>query len=101
MYTVAIRDAGQRKDEDAWRDYVILVLEDLARKFVYEGPVDEVVKLPPDEALARNMPPIWISLPQTNRVRVFLSVYDRQGHESEAVEVSISPRVLRILKTGS
>jgi hypothetical protein len=98
MFSVELRRVSQRKDEDAWKDYIILVLEDLVHKFIYEGPVDEAVKVPPNEALDRKMPPIWISIPEANQVHVFVSIYDREGHESEAIEVGISPRVYRILK---
>ena len=92
------RDAGQRKDEEAWKDYKILVLEDLVRKFVYRGPVNELEKLPPDEALARKMPTVWISIPEPNQVSVSASVYDNAGHESEYVEAFISPESYRLLK---
>lgn len=98
MFHVELRDAGQQKDEDAWKDYAILALEDLVRKFIYNGPVNEVIKIPPSESVDRKMPPIRISLPETNRVRVSVSVYDREGHESDAAGVGISPRVYRRLK---
>lgn len=100
MFPVTIRNAGQHKDEDAWKDYAIVTLEDLVRKFVYNGPVDEVIRLPPSETIDRKMPPIRISLPDASQVRVFVSVYDREGHESEAIQVDTSPRVYRILKAG-
>lgn len=98
MYPVELRSPGQRKDEYAWKDYTIAVLEDLARKFVYEGPIHEAVKLAPKEALTRKMPPIWMSLPDANGVRVFVSAYDRQGERSDAIEVRISPQVRGLLK---
>jgi len=98
VVSVEPRNANQRKDEDAWKDYVILVLEDLVRKFVYKGPVDEREKLPPTEALNRKMPPIWISVPEANRVAVFVSVYDSAGHESGGIEVDISPWTYDMLK---
>lgn len=99
-FSVAIRNGGQRKDEAAWNDYVISVQEDVIHKFVYDGPVDETIKVPPNEALERTRPPIWISLPEPNRVRVSLSIYDREGRESDSVDVAVSPRVYRVLKGG-
>ena len=98
MHAVKLRSAGRRKDENAWKDYTIAVLEDLVCKFVYDGPVDEPVKLPPSETLTRMMPPIWMSLPEPNQVRVFVSAYDRRERKSEAVELHVSPEVRRILE---
>ena len=32
-------------------------------------------------------PPIYISIPDPNRVNVEISIYDRQGNESDSIEL--------------
>lgn len=36
-------------------------------------------------------PPIWVATPDPNAVEVYVSVYDRQGHESDALPVRLLP----------
>lgn len=59
---VHIRDGGQERDSGAWDVYV-----------AGRG--------------RQGLPPIWISVPDPNRVNVYVYVYDRQGHESQSVRV--------------
>jgi len=62
---VRIRNSNQRKDEKLWQEYV-----------------NEVAK-----GKRTSMPDVWISIPEDNTTRVFMSVYDRAGNKSESVEV--------------
>lgn len=39
------------------------------------------------------MPPIYISVPDPNRVKVLISIYDRAGNESESVELLATPYI--------
>lgn len=79
LLPVAIRDKGQRKNFIAWEVYLIdcynLLAETRSGTRVSQriyGPA---------------MPPVWISKPEGNNVRIFVCLYDGQGHESEYVEV--------------
>jgi hypothetical protein len=79
LLLVRIRDKEQRKDLAAWEAYLIdcynLLVETRSgvkdRRRIYEPA----------------LPPVWISRPEPNRMRVFVCLCDRQGHESEYVEV--------------
>ncbi|MEN6424643.1 MAG: hypothetical protein ABFE13_04735 [Phycisphaerales bacterium] len=78
-YDVRIRDAGQRKDEHAWQEFTTQSQQesgDLA------SDTNEGSRLDPIP-----YPPVWISIPEPNGVRVFVSVYDRAGHESNSYEI--------------
>ena len=78
-----IRDAGQRKDEQLWFEY-------LQGK---SGKVDVGQGLAPTE---ETMPAVWISIPEPNHVDLKMYVYDQQGHKSEAIRVISSiPRERR------
>ncbi len=76
-FIVQIRDAGQRKDVQRWNEYLKAESGDVnaARDLVTAGKTSPV------------RPPIWISIPEPNRVDVHVYVYDRQGHKSERIVV--------------
>ena len=74
---VKIRDQGQRKDTQAWEAYLTETIDWLIRKYIQR---EEGLRL-------RFMPTVWISAPSPGETRVYVSVYDRRGHESEYVEV--------------
>ncbi len=79
LLPVAIRDRGQRKDFVAWEVYLIDCYNLLAE--IRSGTkVSQRIYGPA-------MPPVWISKPEGNNVRIFVCLYDGQGHESEYVEV--------------
>ena len=61
---INIRESNERKDEDAWREY-----------------------LERGDWTPKRQPPLWISLPQEGRVRVQVRVYDHVGNTSNFVEV--------------
>jgi len=82
VFQVQIRDAGQRKDVQQWNEYLEAKLRD----------VETGRELPPVGKAWHIMPPIWISIPEPNRVDVYVYVYDRQGHKSERIRVRNSIR---------
>jgi hypothetical protein len=82
-YDISIRDAGQRKDERAWQEFV------LRHEQKSGGPVAGTNRrgsaVP--EVQSEESPPVWISIPEPNGVKVFMSVYDRAGNESNKCEI--------------
>jgi hypothetical protein len=79
MIDVGIRENGQRKDAGQWEAYLIESIDWMVYRYVrgHKGTYPHQL----------NRPPVWISAPEPNKVRVSVSLYDRQGHESEYVEV--------------
>jgi hypothetical protein len=92
-YRVSVRTEGQQKDERAWQEYVSKVQSDATRRNS-RGRADKT-EASSDSTPDPEPPPVWISIPQANRVSVFISLYDRARHESERVEVIVPPSVLR------
>jgi len=74
---VEIRDAGQRKDEQRWNEYLEAKPDD----------VDARGDLAPAGETLPAMPPIWISIPEPNHVDVRIYTYDQQGHKSQPFRV--------------
>ena len=70
-FKVQIRDKKQQKDEKLWKEYEDTNLEELTKENVRED----------------TLPPIWISIPEPNKVDVWVSVYDKAGHKSEPVKL--------------
>jgi len=88
---VEVRAEGKRKDERLWRDYIIRALDDVVRRQVDERLTDyKRLKLPPDKEMLDAMPPVYMSVPEPNKVRVVVSVYDRAGNESEGIELYVT-----------
>lgn len=61
---ITIRTTAQRKDRELWKQYV------------EAGGLSE-----------EGLPPLWVSVPDPNRVDVWVWLYDRQGHKSEPVQL--------------
>lgn len=78
-FGMVVRDKGQRKDEHRWQEWAALAREELAA-VLREGRATTAKTIPP-------MPPIWMSFPKPDQVRIFLSIYDTMGNESERVEL--------------
>lgn len=74
----------ERKDEKKWQKYLdnVRLRHELA-KSKREGKY--VVDIEPEKI---NRPPVWISVPEANKVRVFVSVYSKAGQESEDFELN-------------
>jgi len=84
VYSVRIRTADQRKDESAWKDYMISVLDELIRWSIQKQRTnvrDAIAKAPPKPT----MPRIWVSIPEPNQVRVSMSAYDRAGQNGTSI----------------
>jgi hypothetical protein len=62
---VCYRTGIQIKDEQQWQTYLNVI----------------------QRASEPTRPPVWMSVPDPNRVEVFVSIYDRAGHESEWIPV--------------
>ena len=77
----------QRKNEKLWQKYLddVRMRRDLAAK--KKEAQDAGKPIFDIETKRIEMPPVWISVPEPNKARVFVSVYDRAGNESEAVEI--------------
>ena len=67
---VQIRDAEQRKDAQRWGEYV-------------KGEGIDVNSPRAIERWTETLPPVWISIPEPNKVDVYVYVYDRAGRKSE------------------
>jgi hypothetical protein len=86
LIPVRIRDAHQRKDELSWLRYEnyrlnALIQETLAKD--KRNASGTALRQMPD----MEMPPIYVSIPDPNRVRVEICAYDRAGQKSDWIEV--------------
>lgn len=79
LFPITIRNHGQRRDDDAWETFLIDSY-DLAERRRSGEKADQ-------RRYGKTMPPVWISKPEPDKVRVFVCLYDRQRHESDYVEV--------------
>ncbi|MEN6578899.1 MAG: hypothetical protein ABFD90_21325 [Phycisphaerales bacterium] len=79
LLPVTIRSSGQRKDHGAWEAFLIDSYDWLSRKRS-GATLDQ-------RRHGLSMPSVWISIPEPDKVRVFVCLYDRQRHESDYVEV--------------
>lgn len=79
LLMVTIRDGGQRKDSRAWEAFLIDSYDWLGRR--RSGMAND------QRTYGLSMPPVWISIPESDKIRVFVCLYDRQRHESDYVEV--------------
>ena len=95
VYTIPFftRTNEQRKNEKIWADYVEM---DFDTKM-------EQIKLPNSsrgwfadmeeynirlyELWEKSLPPIWISIPDPNKLTVWVYVYDKAGHKSNSVKL--------------
>jgi hypothetical protein len=66
---VQIRDADQRKDAQRWDQYV------KGEGIHASRPLSAV-------RWRETLPPVWVSVPEPNRVDVYVYVYDQAGHKS-------------------
>lgn len=89
---VLLRDKNQRKPEEQWQKYVSTPLQQLRKEYM--------------KRLKKTywswhdtLPPVWVSIPEPNKVYVRLRAYDRAGHQSEQINLVYEPRkVLRSLR---
>lgn len=76
------------KDEKLWKKYLenVRLRQELAKKKKESEQQNnkDAVYIEPEKI---ERPPVWISVPEPNKVRVFVSVYDNAGNESDSVKV--------------
>ena len=70
-FPMRIRQGNERKDESSWQTYI-------ERGGAGGWSLDD-------------MPPVWISVPESGKIDVEIQLYDEAGHKTEW----LSPRVLR------
>ena len=71
---VKIRDGDQRKNAQLWDEYV-------------KGEGIDVSSLQSRDHWIETLPAVWISIPEPNRVDVYVYVYDKAGHKSDPVKL--------------
>lgn len=76
---VTIRTESQEKDYGLWEEYLLDTIDWLIYTHI-QGHVGNR-----DHGLT--IPPVWISIPEEDVVRVFVAVYDRAGNRSDYVEL--------------
>jgi len=73
---VHTRDINQRLDKEKWNNYI-----------KGEG-IDPNTPMS-QEYWTETLPPVWISIPEPNKIDVHVYVYDRTGLKSEPVEMMV------------
>lgn len=87
LFPVQIRDAGQRKNEKRWDEYI-----------KGEGiDVNDVRRL---KHWRETLPPVWVSNPEPNKVNVFVYIYDQAGHKSEPIKLLTSDSIPVSVRKG-
>jgi len=78
----------RHKNQKLWQEYLAHVRahQEWANKKKQAGQHDDIDALD-IKVRKEEMPPVWISVPEPNQVRVFVSVYDKAGNESDSIEV--------------
>jgi hypothetical protein len=71
---VHFRQAGERKNEQQWRDY----LQGKGSGESFTGD---------NERFWKTLPPVYVSIPEPNKVDVRIYVYDRGGHKSNLIRL--------------
>ena len=74
---IEIRDKDQRKDMQAWEDYLVDTVDWLIAKYIQKG----------ERRKTGFMPTVWISAPASADTHVYAAVYDRRGNQSDYVQV--------------
>lgn len=84
-------DENQRKHEEQWQKYVNTPRQQLRKEYMR--------RLKKKYWWRDTLPPVWLSIPEPNKVYVRLGAYDRAGHQSEQINLVYEPRkVLRSLR---
>ena len=87
LLPVQIRDAGQRKNAQRWDKYER-----------GEGiDVNDVWRL---KHWRETLPPVWISIPEPNAVKVHVYIYDQAGHKSEPIKLLTSDSIPVSVRKG-
>lgn len=92
FFPVLVRDENQRKPEEKWQKYVNTPRQQLRKEYMKRLKKTYW-------SWGDTLPPVWVSIPEPNKVYVRLQAYDRAGHQSEQINLVYEPRkVLRSLK---
>lgn len=81
---IQIRDKHQHKDEELWSEYVNTEFEQLVNKYIRSDDFS-IESFYPGRFWEDTLPPVWVSIPEPNKVDVWVYVYDKAGNRSEAV----------------
>jgi len=85
-FPIHFRDKNQCKDKQLWLEYVNRNLDELIRLNIDERKQD-ISSTRLKNVKFEKTPPIYISIPDPNRVQVEISIYDREGNESDSIEL--------------
>jgi len=87
LFPVQIRDAGQRKNEQRWDEYI-------------KGDGIDVNDVRRLKHWRETLPPVWVSNPEPNKVNVFVYIYDQAGHKSEPIKLLTSDSIPVSVRKG-
>ncbi len=83
---VQIRDKYQQKDEQLWSKYVNTDFEKLVNKYIRSDDFS-IESFYPGKFWEDTLPPVLVSIPEPNKVDLWVYVYDKAGNKSEAVKL--------------
>lgn len=91
------RTASKQKDPNLWEEYVHSDCNEIFQEFINSEQVEKAIYkiyLCPDvnvldlsSVWAATLPPIWVSIPEPNKVDVWVWIYDKDGNKSEPVKL--------------
>ena len=78
-----------RKDEELWKQYPLEVFTvEMKDEFLQKkADLDELTS--PTQFWEETLPPVLVSVPDSDKVKVWVSIYDRQGNRSKPVKLSL------------
>jgi hypothetical protein len=74
FFPVQIRDSDQRKNTQRWEEYV-------------KGEGIDVNDVRVLKRWRETLPPVWVSIPKSNTVNVYVYIYDQAGHKSNPIKL--------------
>jgi hypothetical protein len=83
---IQIRDKHQQKDEQLWSEYVNTDFEQLVNKHIRSDDFS-IESFYPGKFWEDTLPAVWVSIPEPNKVGVWIYVYDKAANKSEAVKL--------------
>lgn len=83
---VSIRDTGQQKDSQLWQEYIKTDFNELVNEYSKTDKIS-LEGFYPGKFWEDTLPPVWVSIPEPDKVNVWVYVYDKAGNKSEAVKL--------------
>ena len=83
---IQIRDKHQQKNEQLWSEYVNTDFEQLVNRYIKSDDFS-IESFYPGRFWEDTLPPVWVSIPEPNKVDVWVWVYDKAGNRSDAVKL--------------